>query len=142
MVNKILLAAVIADAFFLGSGILLLTFALVTQNDINRNPRDGREAVRDLIYETLPLPVGLVNAGFIIATFVATLPALLMPTTRGWVKVAGYMVTFCALFTMCLGVYLWNMTLTIGDDFFGTYTGLEPEVQGLIQTSVRDLPLF
>lgn len=136
MVNKILLATALADALFLGSGILELTFSLVVQNDMNNNPSDGRQAVRNLVYQRLPLAAGIANAGFVLAAFVATLPGLLMQSTRGWLKLAGYFVTFCAVFTMCVGVYMWVMTLRIGKDFSAVYSELEPEVQDLIQTSV------
>lgn len=137
MVNKILLAAVLVDMLFLGCGILELTFSLVAQKSMNSTPSEGREVLRNLIYQRLPLTAGIANAGFILAAFAVTVPALLMQSTRGWLKFAGYLVTFCAVFTMCLGVYLWIMTMRIGQDFFPVYMDLEPEVQELIQTSVR-----
>lgn len=136
MVNKVLFSAALADALFMGSGILELTFSLVVQKDMNSDPSDGRQALRNVVYQRMPLNAGIVNAGFILAAFVATIPGLLMQSTRGWVKLAGYLVTFCAVFTMCVGVYLWVMTMRIGQDFFSVYMDLEPEVQGLIQTSV------
>ncbi|KAL6858078.1 hypothetical protein ACO1O0_005528 [Amphichorda felina] len=135
MVNKVLFSAALADALFMGSGILELTFSLVVQKDMNSDPSDGRQALRNVVYQRMPLNAGIVNAGFILAAFVATIPGLLMQSTRGWVKLAGYLVTFCAVFTMCVGVYLWVMTMRIGQDFFSVYMDLEPEVQGLIQTS-------
>lgn len=136
MVNKILMVAIAADVLFLASGVMELTFSLVTKGNMSQTPSNGEDAVRDLLHQTLPLDAGIANAAFILATFVATLPGLMMPTTRGWLKVSGYMVAFCALFTMCVGVFLWVMTLTIGQDFASTYDGLDPGTQDLIQTSV------
>ncbi|KFH46552.1 hypothetical protein ACRE_025860 [Hapsidospora chrysogenum ATCC 11550] len=135
MVNKVLIAAAAADALFLASGILELTFSVIVKNDMVNDPSDGRDAIRHLIYERMPLTAGIVNAGFILAAFLATLPGLLMPTTRGWLKFAGYFVTFCTIFTMCVGVYLWIMTLRIGEDFFEVYMDLDADVQALVQTT-------
>lgn len=136
MANKILLTTSFTTLLFLLSGILILTFTLLAQRTVSSNPVEGRAVVRNIIYDRMPLTAGLVNAGFILATFLLTLPGLLMQTTRGWLKLAGYAVTFCAIFTMCLGVYLWVMTLKIGEDLESVYGALEMDVQELVQTSV------
>jgi hypothetical protein len=136
MANKIFLSTILADVLFLASGILVLVFSLVVRSTMDKLPSDGEEATRNLLHQRFPLTAGIVNAAFILVTFVATLPGLFMPT-RGILKVGGYMVTLCAVFTMCLGVFLWIMTLRIKEEFFGIYLAQDPSVQGLIQTSVR-----
>ncbi|CAM1502095.1 Fc.00g040790.m01.CDS01 [Cosmosporella sp. VM-42] len=134
MVNKIFLATVIADMLFLGSGILELVFSLVVRSQMNNVPSNGEEATRNLLHQRFPLTAGIVNAAFILVVFVATLPGLFMPT-RGILKAGGYMVTFCGIFTMCVGVFLWVMTLRIKEEFSSIYIAQEPSVQGLIQTT-------
>lgn len=139
MPSKLLIAVIVADALVLGSGILELVFAIIVKNRMNSAPSDGRDATRELVYQRLPLTAGMVNAGFILATFVMTIPGLLMPSARGWLKVSGYLVTFCAVFTLILGLDLWIMTLKIGENFTSVYMELESDVQGMIQSSVRVL---
>ncbi|KAK7418694.1 hypothetical protein QQZ08_011130 [Neonectria magnoliae] len=134
MANKVFLATVAADALFLAAGIMELVFSLVVRNQMDNAPSDGEEATRNLLYQRFPLTAGIVNAAFILLTFVATLPGLITPA-RGILKVGGYMVTFCGIFTMCVGIFLWVMTLRIREEFFDIYVAQSPEVQGLIQSS-------
>ena len=143
MVNKILAATLAAHVLFLGGGCLELGFCLIVRNTMDDTPEDGEEAVRNLLYRDFPLEAGIVNGALIVATFVAALPGLLTPV-RGWLKAGAYMVTLCALFTLCVGVYLWIMTLKVGDAFFDTYVDQEPAVHDLIQTRVskEDRPIL
>lgn len=104
---------------------------------MNQQPTNGEEATRNLLYKEFPLNAGIANGAFVIVAFVASLPGLLMPM-RGWLKASGYMITVCGLFTLCVGVYLWVMTLNLRDNFFDTYLDQEPEVHDLIQTRVRE----
>lgn len=136
MPNKILLTTSFATLLFLLSGILILTFTLLAQRTITSTPTNGQAVIRNILYERMPLTAGLANAGFIFFTFLLTLPGLLMQSTRGWLKLAGYAVTLCGVFTMCVGVYLWVMTLKIGEDLEGVYGELDMDLQELVQTSV------
>ncbi|KAI5464122.1 hypothetical protein BGZ63DRAFT_421199 [Mariannaea sp. PMI_226] len=134
MTNKVFLAAVAADILFLASGLMELIFSLVVRSQMNDIPTNGQEATLNLLYQRFPLTAGIVNASFILLTFVATIPGLFMPA-RGILKIGGYMVTFCAIFTLCVGVFLWVMTLRVRGDFFSVYSNQDPSVQSLIQTS-------
>lgn len=137
MVSKIVIVTAAANALFIGAGILELVFALIFQSRKDNTPNSGEEAVRNLLYQQFPITAAIVNAAFIFGTAVfAVIPALLMPTARGWLKFAGYLVTVCAVFTLCVGLYLWIMTLTMGDDFTDIYLDQTPDVQALMQTSV------
>lgn len=135
MPNKVFLAALAVDIVFLATGCLELGFCLVVRSQMNNAAQDGQEAVRNLLYQSFPLTAGIVNAAFIIAAFVFTLPGLISPM-RGWLKFGGYMVTVCGLFTLCVGVYLWVMTLRVKESFFPTYVAQDPTVQQLMQESV------
>ncbi|KAF4124638.1 tetraspanin [Geosmithia morbida] len=137
MANKLLIVVIVADILFLATGILELAFSVVTQQRGNRDPANGEDVIRDLVDQRLPLTPGIINGVFILASFVATLPGLLMPTTRGWLKAAGYMVTVCGLFSLILGVDLWLMTLKIGTNFGNVYVDLDSNQQELVQTSFQ-----
>ncbi|KAG9499857.1 hypothetical protein J7337_008319 [Fusarium musae] len=134
MVDKIFLSTVVADALFLGSGVMELVFSLVVQSQMKNTPTDGEDVTRNLLYQRFPLTAGIVNAIFILVTFAVTLPGLVMPA-RSFLKVSGYMVTVCAIFTMCVAVFLWVMTLRMSEQFFNIYIDQEPDVQSLIQDS-------
>ncbi|KAF5017261.1 hypothetical protein F66182_10832 [Fusarium sp. NRRL 66182] len=136
MVDKVFVATVIADILFLAAGIMELVFSLVVQSEMYDLPSDGEQATRNLLYQRFPLTAGIVNAVFVLVTFAVTLPGLVMPT-RSFLKVSGYMVTVCGIFTMCVGVFLWVMTLKIRAQFFDIYIAQEPEVQSLIQNSFQ-----
>lgn len=133
--NRLLLATIFADVLFLASGILELAFSLVVKSHLGEVPTDGEQATRNLLHQKFPLTAGIVNAAFILVTFVATIPGLYMPT-RGFLKTAGYMITFCGIFTLCVGVFLWVMTLRVKEDFQDVYFEQDSTVQSLIQTSV------
>ena len=135
MVNKVLLANGIAAFLFLAGGVVELAFCLVVRSQRDDVATEGKEAVRNLLYQDFPLTAGIVNAAFTLAAFLVMALALLT-NSKGWLRFGGYAVAFCGLFTMCVGVFLWVMTLTIGEEFFDTYLGLEPETQSLIQASV------
>lgn len=136
MPNKVFLTTLGINLLFLGTGILELAFSLVVQNLMSAKPNNGEEAVRNLLYQTFPLTAGIANGAIIMATSAFTLLGLMTPM-RTWLKAGGYLITFCGLFTLCLGVVLWIMTLRIKESFFPTYLELEPNVQSLVQQSVR-----
>lgn len=137
MVNKILATFVVADVLFLITGAVTLGFSLIARNNMFEQPDEGQQAARNLIYQKFPFEAGIANAAFIFITFVMTLPGIITPT-RGWLKLAAYLITFCALFSLCVGVYLWVLTLTTQFDFFAIWIAQEPGVQNLMQTSVGE----
>ena len=138
MINKVLLANGLAAFLFLAGGVVELAFCLVVRAEKDRVASDGKEAVRYLLYQEFPLTAGIVNAAFTLATFLVMVLGL-FTNSKGWLRFGGYAVTFCGLFTMCVGIFLWIMSLRTGEEFFNTYLGLEPDTQSLIQTSVSSL---
>ncbi|POR32560.1 Uncharacterized protein TPAR_07236, partial [Tolypocladium paradoxum] len=134
MANKILLVALAAHVVFFATGGLVLGFSVVARSRMDNAPKDGQDAVRHLLFKNFPFTAGIVNAAFILAAFVFTLPGLISPV-RGWLKVGGYMITFCGLFTLCVGVHLWVMTLRVQESFFPTFLAQDPAVHQMIQKS-------
>jgi hypothetical protein len=76
----------------------------------------------------------------IFLAFAITLPGIITPM-RGWLKISGWFVTVCGLFTLSIGVFLWVLTLRTQDLFSDIWLSSSPEVQSLMQTSVRAGPL-
>lgn len=139
MPDKVFLTALVVDGLFLATGALVLGFCLVVQSMIGSVPANGEDAVRNLIYEWLPLKIGLVNAAFIIFTFLFTLPGLMTPG-RSILKTSSYMVIFCGVFTLCVGVYIWVLTLQVKQSFFPVYLQQDSKIQSMIQISVSHFP--
>lgn len=134
MVNKILLTTVVADILFLASGAFQLGFALIVKRVMGEQATEGMQAARNLLYQRFPLQAGIVNAIMIFVTFALTLPGLVTPA-RGWLKLSGGLVTVCGLFSLCIGIYLWILTLRTKADFFQIWMRQEAPVQDLMQTS-------
>lgn len=137
MANKILMVYAAADALFLIMGIILLGFSIVVQNTMTEGFTDGEQAARNLMYRKFPLNAAIGNAIMVIITFLTTVPALFMKTRRLLV-ISGYMVTFCTIYTLVIGISLWILTLKTKDEFFNIWVSQPSQVQELWQTSVSD----
>lgn len=135
MMNKILVAYLVADGLFVIMGSLLVGFSVIVQNTMVDNFTDGEMAARSLIYQKFPLSAGIVNAIFVFITFAATIPGIVMPT-RTWLKISGYMVTICGVYSLVIGLYLWILTLKTKQDFFDIWISQPAPIQDLLQSSV------
>ncbi|KAK4237842.1 hypothetical protein C8A03DRAFT_44346 [Achaetomium macrosporum] len=134
--NKVQLAYVVSDGLFLLMGIFILAFSIIVGNIKDEVPTDGQQAARNLLYQGFPLTAGIVNAVFIFLTFLVTLPGL-ATASRGWLKLAGYMAVFCAIFSMALGLDLWISTLRIREDFAPLFSAQSEDVRSLMQTAFQ-----
>lgn len=161
MVNKILASFVLADFLFAVGGAIMLGFAVIVQQTCFNEPTEGVEAARNLLYREFPFngrckgywemeerviirvgaeadmfsTVGIANAVLTFIIFVFTLPGL-ATGSRGWLKVAGYLVVFNALFTLGIGLNLWTTTLRMRERFSTIWIAQTPEVQSLMQVAV------
>lgn len=135
MPDKVFVATVIADLLFLASGAMELGFSIAAMNLKDKTPTDGQDATRHLLYQRFPLIVGIVNAIFILVTFLFTVPAMAL-VKRNLLKISGYMITVCAVFTLAVGLYLWIMTLQLKETFLPVYENQDSSIQSLVQVSV------
>ncbi|KAJ6781003.1 hypothetical protein PWT90_09943 [Aphanocladium album] len=137
MPDKVLLTTLAINVLFLATGAIELGFCLVVKGLLDNDVASvgGTEAVRHLLYRRFPLDAGIANASIILGTFVFTLLGLASSKGRAWLKLGGYLIALCAVFTLCLGVVLWVMTLRVKEQFFPTYLDQEDSVQSAIQTS-------
>ncbi|KAL7920833.1 hypothetical protein ACQKWADRAFT_297455 [Trichoderma austrokoningii] len=136
MPDKVFVATVIADLLFLASGAMELGFSIAAMNLKDKTPTDGHDATRHLLYQRFPLVVGIVNAIFILVTFLFTVPAMAL-VKRNLLKISGYMITVCAVFTLAVGLYLWIMTLTLKETFLPVYEDQDSSIQSLVQVSFQ-----
>lgn len=61
---------------------------------------------------------------------------MVIPTTRGWLKLHGYMVVVCAVFTLVLGLDLWFDTLKTRSNLSDVWELQTSAVQSLLQQEV------
>lgn len=126
---------VIADFLFLAGGALILAYSLIEETNMTTAPTK-ETIVRNLLLIYSPNTAGIVNAGFIFFGFLVSIPGLILPSTRGWLKFFGGMVVINALFTMIIGLTIWFHTLKTRSEFSGVYAALPSASQSLIQQSL------
>jgi len=72
----------------------------------------------------------------VVAAFLLSLPTFALPTSRTWLKVHGWLVMACALFTLVLGLMEWITTLTTRANLEAIWGQQTPEIQSMLQQKV------
>jgi hypothetical protein len=88
-----------------------------------------------------PSAAGVVNAIFVFITFLISLPALFLPTNRGWLRAQGALIIICAIFTLGLGVAIWVETLQTRHNLSLLWGRETPQIQSLLQQKVCTINL-
>lgn len=109
-----------------------MIFALVTQSQITQTPTIDNVAT-DLLLNMCPLTAAIANAVFVFVTFLVSVPAMVMPMTRGWLKFQGFLVVVSALFTMILGLTIWFDTLKTRSNLSNIWNQQPASTQSLLQ---------
>lgn len=135
MPNKLMLAFIGFDFLFAGCGGLLLGFSLMSEAAM-REQQTVANVTQNLLLGQCPLTAGVVNAIFVFATFLISLPALFLPTNRGWLRAQGWLVVICATFTLSLGVAIWVETLQTRRNLSALWGRESPQIQSLLQQKV------
>lgn len=132
MPNKLMLAFIGFDFLFAGCGGLILGFSLMSEAAM-REEQTVKNVTQNLLLGQCPLTAGVVNAIFVFATFLLSLPALFLPTNRGWLRAQGWFVVVCATFTLGLGVAIWVETLQTRQNLSALWGRETPQIQSLLQ---------
>jgi hypothetical protein len=80
----------------------------------------------------------LANGILVGVTFIVSLPAFALPTSRTWLKIHSWGVVMCLLFTLCLGLNEWIQTLTTRANLEGLWGKQTQLTQSMLQQKVRD----
>jgi len=123
---------VVVDFIFLATGGLLIGFAFITKGDINATPTVDNIA-NDPLFDMCPLTAAIVNSVLVFVTFLMTVPAMVMPMTRGWLKFSGYLTVVSALFTLILGLDIWFQTLKSRKNLSDIWNVQPASTQSLLQ---------
>lgn len=132
MANKILIVFLIFDFLFAACGGLIIAIALMTRASM-MSPQTVPFVAQNLLLNNTPLMAAGINALFIFATFLLSIPAIAMPKRRTFLRVHGYAVVFCALFTMMVGLFIWFDTLKTKSNLALLWAQQTPHVQSLLQ---------
>ncbi|KAF2130847.1 tetraspanin [Dothidotthia symphoricarpi CBS 119687] len=132
MPTKLMLVFVAVDLLFAGCGGLILAFSLISERLVLDTPTVGN-VTQNLLLGQCPLTAGVVNAIFVFATFLFSLPALFLPTNRGWLRAQGWLVVICATYTLSLGIAIWVETLQIRRNLSVLWGRETPQIQSLLQ---------
>ncbi|TAQ88954.1 hypothetical protein B7494_g2729 [Chlorociboria aeruginascens] len=132
MKDGILWSYIVVNFLFVASGGLLIAFALTTKSE-NAQQQTVKTVARDLLLMRCPLNGAIGNAVVVFVTFLISLPAMMMPTTRGWLKLHGFMTVVCALFTLVLGLEIWFDTLKTRANLSVTWNLQTSATQSLLQ---------
>ncbi|CAI9626755.1 tetraspanin [Alternaria burnsii] len=132
MPTKLMMAFVGMDLLFAGCGGLLLGFSLISEQSMRATPTVDN-VTQNLLLGQCPLTAGVVNAIFVFVTFLLSLPALFLPTNRGWLRTQGWLVVICATFTLGLGIAIWVETLQTRTNLSVLWGRETPLIQSLLQ---------
>jgi len=132
MVNQVLASFLISDVIFMGTGILLIVAASIWRNELAAPPTT--ESVgRMLLLQNCPLVAVIANGALVLFTFVISLPAFALPTSRVWLKIHSWLIVVCAIFTLVLGLNEWIQTLTTRANLETVWGQHDNTTQSLLQ---------
>lgn len=122
----------ITEALFLGTGIGITIATVIWMNEHSADPTVDTVA-RSVLISHFPMQALLANGALIFASFILCIPAMIIPTSRGWLKLHSWFIVLCSIFTLILGLNEWIQTLAIRANL-ATLWGEQPdEVQSLLQ---------
>jgi len=127
---------VVMDFLFLAGGAILLAYSLIEISNMSATPTVGN-VVRNLLLIYSPNTAGIVNAAFIFFGFLVSIPGLILPSTRGWLKFFASIVVINAIFTMVIGLFIWFHTLKTRSEFSSVYAALPGTSQSLVQQALN-----
>jgi len=130
--NKLMFSFLGVNFLFLVCAGLLLGFCLISEQQ-ERGTKTVANVAYDILLTECPLTAGVVNAIFMFLTFIISLPALALPTNRGWLKLQGWLLVFNSFFTLVLGLFIWFDTLQTRKNLSVIWGAQSTDVQSLLQ---------
>jgi len=129
--NPLLWTYIVVDILVLLSGLGILATVLVTQMSMKNVTLSN--VAQNILLMNCPLTAGIVDAIMIFITFLASVPALIVPSNRLWLKIHGWLLVVSAIFTLVLGLDIWFDTLKNRAHMSVLWAQQTPHVQSLLQ---------
>ena len=161
MANKILYTFLAADALFVLGGGLLVAVAVISKAHISSgeslekvaqmlllslcplngsSPDSCRLCLTSMVvafYLICPFLAAIANAILVFIAFILSLPAIIYPDNRRWLKLHAWFVVASATFTLGLGLAVWFDTLRTRSNLGVVWEQQTPRVRSLLQQRVR-----
>lgn len=112
MANAVLTSYIVSNFIFLATGVLLIAAACVWRAEMHALDPKVESVGRILLLQKCPLEAVIANGVLVVLSFMVSLPAFALPTSRSWLKLHSWLVLICGLFTLVLGLNEWVQTLT------------------------------
>jgi len=132
MANKILIVFILLNALFVACGGMLLAEVVVSRVN-QQSTQTVSNVAQNLLMGSCPLMAAGLNAIFIFATFILSIPAMASTTRRTILRFHGYAVVFCAFFSTAIGLVIWFETLKTRSNMGKLWAQQTPHVQSLLQ---------
>lgn len=150
MADAVLYSFLGLEALFVIGGIIVLVFAVLGRAALN-NPQTTDMIANNLLISRGPLigifsdpfptsylanrssAAAIANGVFIFLAFLLCIPSITIPSNRGFLKIHGYAVLFCAVFTLALGLEVWFQTLTTRANLAMVWGKQSTDTQSLLQ---------
>ncbi|KAI9804978.1 MAG: phospholipid scramblase 1 [Piccolia ochrophora] len=108
--DKLLISFWVFDLIFLATGTLMVVVAVMVKKEMAAGMTIDNVA-SGLLLNHAPLTGALANGGVVFATFLLSIPGVMLPLTRNWLRLHGWAVVACAIFTLVVGLDVWFKTL-------------------------------
>ncbi|KAK6354891.1 phospholipid scramblase 1 [Orbilia brochopaga] len=131
--NTLLIVYVLVDIIFLGTSIGLIIAGQMFMHHMDNLPLSVNDSPYVILLYYLPCVPIFVNGIISAATFLLSLPALALPMSLVWLRIHGWFVMICAVYSLVLGVLVWVDTLTERAAMFQAWKDIGPSVQTLLQ---------
>ncbi|KAF8472616.1 hypothetical protein BDZ91DRAFT_441655 [Kalaharituber pfeilii] len=132
MPNGVMTTFLVTELLFVASGVLIMVVTVMWLNQRKAVSTTGTVAWM-LLLDHFPLEALIANAALIFATALMAVPGLIIPTSRGWLKLHGWFVVICSIITLILGINEWIQTLTTRANLLQVWSKQTQEVQSLLQ---------
>ncbi|KAI5809963.1 hypothetical protein DFH27DRAFT_589570 [Peziza echinospora] len=132
MPGGVSISFLVAELIFLGTGILITVATVMWMNE-RKKDATTESVARLLLLADFPLSALLGNAAMIFVGTATALPAFAMPTSRGWLKIHAWFVTFAMIMTLVLGLNEWIQTLQTRAKLNTVWGAQNPATQSLLQ---------
>lgn len=129
--DKILLTFLVLDVLFVLSGGLILVASMVFRT--GQTNMMSSDPATDLLLAQTPLTGATVNAVIIFITFLSSIPSFLMTKNRGFLRLHSWLVIFCAVTTLAIGLEIWISTLKTRSNLNDLWALQSPQMQTTLQ---------
>jgi len=123
--KRLVLTYAFTNVLFIAAGVITLIISLMWRMDALNSPTTG-SIQQNVIFMMTPNVGGMAVGIITIVAGVLAIPALVMPTSRGWLYTHGWAVTGACVALLVLGLRIWFVTLTEQSNILDAWVATSP----------------